>query len=233
MVKIFIGTEEAQWLPTQVLRHSVLRRTKSPVEFTDLINLPIQLNLRMYTGFSFYRFYIPEACNYTGRAIYLDADIIVLDDIQKLNDLDMGGKNALARRDEEAVNEYFTSVMLLDCEKLKHWKIKNWSALINAGMGNYEGTMIGSPRGLNANDFGPLPPLWNRLDNWTEGTLALHYTTVPTQPWKVPGHRYANLFLTELKSALDEKFLTKADVEREIQKGFIYPKILADVENLR
>lgn len=229
MVKIFIGTEEAQWLPTQVLRHSVLRRTKSPVEFTDLINLPIQLNLQMYTGFSFYRFYIPEACNYEGRAIYLDADIIVLDDIQKLNDLDMGGKGALAREDGK---EYFTSVMLLDCERLKHWKVKNWAALINAGMASYEGIMIGSPRGLNHNDFGPLPILWNGLDEWTPETKALHYTKVPTQPWKVPGHPFAHLFLKELKSALDEKVITRAEVEREIGEGFVYPKILADVENI-
>lgn len=230
MIKIFIGTEEAQWLPTQVLRHSVLRRTQAPVEFIDLIHIPLQLNLKMYTGFSFYRFYIPEACNYEGRAIYLDADIVVLDDIQKLVDLDMGDKGALARPEGD---ERYTSVMLLDCEKLKHWKIKNWAGLINAGMASYEGIMIGSKRGLNHKDFGPLPKEWNGLDEWTPDTKILHYTHVPTQPWKVAGHPLAHLFLRELKSALDEKVISRADVEKEIAEGHIYPEILRDAEAVK
>ena len=227
MIKIFVGTEDAQWLPTQVLRHSVLRRTKSPVEFIDLINIPLQLNLKMYTGFSFYRFYIPEACNYTGRAIYLDADIVVLDDIQKLIDMDMGDKGALARPDGD---ERYTSVMLLDCEKLKAWKIKNWAGLINAGMASYEGIMIGSKRGLNHKDFGALPKEWNSLDEWTPDTKILHYTHVPTQPWKKGGHPFRRPFLLELKAALDDRVITREDVQKEIEAGHIYPEILADME---
>lgn len=231
MVKIFIGTEDAQWLPTQVLRHSVLRRTQAPVEFIDLISLPLQLDLDMYTGFSFYRWYIPEACNYTGRAIYLDADILVLDDIQKLFERDMGGKGALARLEEG--KGYFTSVMLLDCEKLKTWKVKHWAALIKAGMASYETTMIASTKGLNHKDFGPLPKEWNDLDYWTPETKILHYTHVPTQPWKVAGHPLAKLFLQELKAALDDKAITREEVEKEVKAGHLYPEILSDMDSVR
>lgn len=229
MIKIFIGTEEAQWLPTQVLRHSVLRRTKAPVEFIDLIDLPLKLNLDMYTGFSFYRWYIPEACNYTGRALYLDADIIVLEDIQKLAEMEMGGKGALAR---DGGNGYYTSVMLLDCDKLKNWKIKNWAGLINARMASYDAIMIASKQGLNHKDFGPLPAIWNGLDEWTPQTKILHYTHLPTQPWKKGGHPLGHLFLKEMKSAIDASVITREAVEKEIQAGHVYPEILRDMDAL-
>lgn len=231
MIKVFIGTEEAQWLPTEVLKHSVLRRTKEPVEFKELKNIPLKLQIKMYTGFSFYRYYIPEACNFEGRAIYLDADIVVLSDLKELNDLDMQGKGVLARPLEK-YEAYFTSVMLMDCAKLKHWKIHEWVALINAGLASYQGTMAGDKSGLNHKDFGPLPEYWNHLDHWDPTTKILHYTYVPTQPWKKGGHPHRNIFLQELQIALNDKILKVEDVKREISAGHIYPQILEDMAEI-
>lgn len=231
MIRVYIGTEPAQWLPTEVLKHSILRRSKSQFEFSELKNIPLKLQIKMYTGFSFYRFYIPEACHYEGRAIYLDADIVVLSDLQELIDLDMQGKGVLAREFPK-IHGYFTSVMLMDCPKLKNWKIHDWVTLINAGIASYDGTMAGAPSGLNHKDFGTFPKYWNDLDYWDDQTKILHYTHVPTQPWKIPGHKYAWVFLQELKSALAHKIVSVADVEREILAGHIYPKILEDAEHV-
>jgi hypothetical protein len=230
MIRIFIGTEPAQWLPTEVLKWSVRQRTQSEVEFFDLKDIPLKLNAKMFTGFSFYRYYIPEACHYDGRAIYLDADIVVLADIKGLFDLDMHEKGALARQGDK--NSWYTSVMLLDCAKLKHWKIHDWATLINAGVASYKGTMKADPTGLNHRDFGPLPDYWNHLDNWSESTKIIHYTTVPMQPWKVPGHPFAWVFLRELKSAIEGGALSRQAVEEEIKAGHIYPAILQDMQNV-
>jgi hypothetical protein len=120
--------------------------------------------------------------------------------------------------------------MLMDCAKLKNWKIRDWVTLINAGIASYEGTMAATPAGLNHKDFGILPKCWNDLDYWDEQTKILHYTHVPSQPWKVPGHKFAWVFLKELKSALEEKVISAADVEKEIAAGHIYSKILEDAE---
>ena len=43
------------------------------------------------TGFSFSRFRIPQLCNWTGRGIYLDADMLVFTDIARLWQTDMQG----------------------------------------------------------------------------------------------------------------------------------------------
>jgi hypothetical protein len=230
MIRVCIGTEDAQWLPTQVLKFSITRRSKSEFEFTDLKDISLNLKIKMYTGFSFYRFYIPELCHYEGRAIYLDADIVVLCDLLEFIELDMKGKGVLAR--PMPPSHYFTSVMLMECPKLTHWKINDWSTLINAGIASYPETMSGGPQGLNHKDFGPLEPYWNHLDEWNPSTKIIHYTHVPTQPWKVAGHPFAWVFLKELKDALNEGIVTRAQVENEIAKKYIYPTILDDMDHL-
>lgn len=229
MIKIFIGTEPVQWLPTQVLKHSVIKRTKTPVEFVKMIGMKLNLKLKMYTGFSFYRFTIPEQCDFKGRAIYLDADMVCLSDINDLWEIDMDRKPALARvMDSEG---FLTSCMLLQCDELKHWKVKEWVALINAGITNYQGCMEGRPNGMNHDDFGPLPEVWNHFDFYDDTTKIIHYTNVPTQPWKRAGHPFRGAFLNELKACIDEGMITTEDVEKEIKKEHIYPNILRDMDD--
>ncbi len=228
-IRIFIGTEPAQWLATEVLKRSILTRTKAKVEFEDLIGIDLGLRLKMYTGFSFYRFAIPEKCGYKGRGIYLDADMVVLGDIADLNSMEMNDYPALARiRDPQTA---FTSVMLMDCDKLKHWKIKEWVALINAGLTSYPGCMSGGPSGMNHGDFGPLPEVWNHFDHYDDTTQLIHYTNVPTQPWKRAGHPFRGAFLSEMKAAIEDGTVSEKDVLREIEKKHIYPNILVDMED--
>lgn len=229
MIRVYIGTEDAQWLPTEVLKHSILTRSQSAFEFVELKNIPLKLQIKMYTGFSFYRFSIPKACNFEGRAIYLDADIVVLCDLKELIELNMGSHGVLARP-QKHLKSYFTSVMLMDCERLKNWKVDEWVTLINSGIFPYNATMNGSPSGLGHKDYGPLAEVWNGLDEWSSATKILHYTHVPTQPWKKAGHPFAFLFLRELKSCLDQQVLTVEDVRREIAAGHVYSSILDDVE---
>jgi lipopolysaccharide biosynthesis glycosyltransferase len=228
-IRIYIGTEPAQWLPTEVLKRSITTRTKADVEFHDLIGLKLGLKIQMYTGFSFYRFAIPEQCGYQGKAIYLDADMVTLGDIDELYNLDFQGKPALAKAHDQVVT--FTSVMLMDCKKLKHWNVREWVALINAGLTSYQGCMSGGPSGMNFGDFGALPKYWNHFDHYDETTRLIHYTNVPTQPWKRPGHPYRGAFLGELYESLQDGTVTKEDVKREIKAGHVYPNILMDMKD--
>ena len=123
-VRVFIGTEPNQWLPKEVLRWSIRRRTTCELEFRELKHIP--LNLKTHNAYAFYRFSVPEMCAYGGRAIYLDPDIVMLADIEGLYHLDMQGHGALARkRGLEADAGYHTGVMLLDTEKLQHWKLSD------------------------------------------------------------------------------------------------------------
>lgn len=233
-MKVFVGTEPKQWLASEVLRYSILKRTKAELDFQELKYLPIKLNLPMYTGFSIFRYAIPELCNYQGKAIYLDADVVVVSDLLDLWNLT--GKPALARSmhpkktqmDEPLAGRY-TSVMLLDCERLTHWKLDEWVEKINQDNSLYGKTMQALPGGLATEDFGDLPENYNHLDHFDETTKIIHYTHVPSQPWKVPGHPFARVFLEELKSAIEEDEIPLDAVQREIAYGHVYPTLLEDI----
>ena len=97
-IRVFIGTDHSQNVPTAVLRHSILSRTASPVEFHEFKDLQTGLEEHFYTGFSFYRWGIPLSCGFKGRALYLDADIVVLGDIRELWEHPLGEHSHLCRR---------------------------------------------------------------------------------------------------------------------------------------
>lgn len=230
-MKIFIGTEPKQWLASEVLRYSIAKRTKAELDFQELKYLPIKLDLPMYTGFSIFRYAIPELCSYQGKAIYLDADIVVVSDLLDLWNLE--GKPALARsmHPGEPTAGRYTSVMLLDCEKLTHWKLQEWVEQINKDHSLYGKTMQALPGGLGTPDFGDLPEVYNHLDQFDATTKLIHYTHVPSQPWKSPGHPHARVFLDELKSAIEDDEIPLDAVQREIAYGHIYPTILQDINS--
>lgn len=230
-LKVYAGTEPKQWLASEVLRYSIQRRTKAELDFQELKFLPLKLELPMYTGFSIYRYAIPELCHYQGKAIYLDADIVVVSDLLELWNCPMDDHGALARsmHPGEPLAGRYTSVILLDCEKLKHWQLNTWVEKLNQDHSLYGKTMQALPGGLGTADFGDLPDNFNHLDFFDDKTKLIHYTHVPTQPWKAPGHPHAHIFLNELKSAIEEEEIPLDAVQREIAYGHIYPTILQDI----
>src|SRR3569833_1294337 len=58
-----------------------MRQSDDPASFWHGCN-----TLGWVTPFSGFRYGIPERCNFDGRAIYMDSDMIVRDDIAKLWD---------------------------------------------------------------------------------------------------------------------------------------------------
>src|SRR5262245_3333575 len=117
-----VGCVEAQSLPCSVLRYSIQRHATRSVRVEPLfqtgIEIPVPRDARnqQKTPFSFQRFIIPEARSYQGRAMYLDSDMLVFQDISPLFEYDFRDANVLAVPNE-------TSVLLMDCEKLT-WSIR-------------------------------------------------------------------------------------------------------------
>src|ERR1041384_3501278 len=85
-MRIFIGTEPKTKIAECVLHYSIAKHTKQPFTFTPMVGpaWAQPRDLWKSTGFSFCRFMVPAHCKFKGRAIYLDADQVVLADIAEL-----------------------------------------------------------------------------------------------------------------------------------------------------
>jgi SAM-dependent methyltransferase len=202
-IRVFVGTEEAQEVPAAVLRHSLRSRASAPVEFHDLRGLATGMEGTFYTGFSFYRWAIPSLCGFAGDALYVDADVVVLGDVADLLAIPMEDHTHLCRPRPER-DEWFTSVMRLDCARLSHWRFAEWVERAKADPEFYRTTMWCARGGPTREGVGPLPVEWNHLDEHVAGrSQAVHFTKVRDQPWKRPGHPHERVFLDALRAALD------------------------------
>ena len=226
MIRVFIGTEPAQRLACEVLKHSIRARTSQPVEFTEIGQ---DYGLPQQTGFSFSRWSVPELVGFRGRAIYMDADIVVLSDIAALAALPLDEPIQVRAR-PTADNRYFTSVMLMDCDYLPYWKFSDLLAEVRSMPDwYYASVMWASVRSPYRKGFGPLPRGWNDLDNVKAGTCALHYTDLKRQPWRYAGHPFGAVFQGELKAAMAAGAVSAELVRDEIGKGHVRANVLGVV----
>lgn len=173
-VRIYLGTEAVQFRAERAFVWSV-ERVRDPARqyeihlMRDLAGYERRLWL---TGFTNYRFAIPELAGGQGRAIYNDADQMYLHDPADLFDLDMGDKGVLS------INDRDTSVMLIDCEKMQGL----WNGQTARGTGNREL----EKQMREADLWGGMDEAWNARDaEYVPGESRLvHYTTIHTQPWR-------------------------------------------------
>lgn len=174
-VRIFLGTEPLQARAERVFVWSVLQR-RDP---SRAYEIHLMKDLKGFdrsgwtTGFTNYRYAIPELAGRQGRAIYNDVDQIYLADPSELFDFAMGGAAILCVEQDE------TSVALIDCAKMApHWRIEDARTPLKRDF--FLGIMNG--RGL----FGKLPGEWNARDNEysADRSKCFHFTTLRTQPWR-------------------------------------------------
>ena len=180
-VRIFVGTEPAQYRAERVFLWSIAKhRDLSRVYEIYLMKELAEFDDRRWlTGFTNYRFAIPQFAGGHGRAIYNDVDQVYLDDPAKLFDHDLGDHAYLA------VTPRDTSVMLMDCEKMSAvWTLaraRRWrkNRLIDAAL-------------AIPNLYGTLDGIWNARDQDHEPgrSKCVHFTTIHKQPWRPFPGRY-------------------------------------------
>jgi hypothetical protein len=184
VIKIFVATCPNNKKAEVALEHSIKVHCSEPFEIIWMRNGDEPFvdfdETNWGTGFTPFRWLIPILTNWTGKAIYLDVDVLLLDDIAKLWNTDMGGKAILSLK-----NNY--SVMLMDCEKLSalpadfdEWKQSSCRP-------QYDGLFNDCVEILDEFEMvGELDPYWNCLDgkniDWQNAGL-IHYTNKKTQPW--------------------------------------------------
>ena len=142
-------------------------------------------NTQMWsTPFSGFRWFIPEMCNFKGRAIYTDCDMINFKDMVDLFTVDMYNKPIAARKGQRFGGHEFC-VMVFDCERIQDMLIP---ITRQKNIPEYHHRMIHKFSG-NSELVEDLDPRWNCLDGEDrkiDDIWQLHWTNMATQPWR-PG----------------------------------------------
>lgn len=242
--RIYVGTDRSQLLAVKVLEHSIARHTDLKVSVTPMHDLvlpdPVDLRQSKRTGFSFTRFAIPELAGWTGRALYLDADMLVFRDLREIYDLPFNGCKVLIQQDlpEEAVHPTKASapkqrikqcsVMMLDCAALD-WRASEIIAGLD-GRYTYEDLMWRLCI-LNEEEIGyAIPFSWNSLEMYREGETGLiHYTDMPTQPWVCPSNPFGYVWLNEVRRMLSSGAMRREEIEHEIALGYMRPSLIEEI----
>lgn len=242
-LKIFIGTDQSQVVAHRVLEYTIRKHATVPVQITPMLNFefpaPTKPEFAPRTAFSYSRFIIPELAGYQGRALYLDADMVVFASVEELTEIPFGDQTVLLStpprtelwdsHDTEYLGSRSVAVMLLDCDRLR-WDATEIVRGLDEGKYTYAELMsdmcIVGPDGVGER----IPAEWNHLEHYDPGrTRLLHYTVVPSQPWKVRGNPLEHLWLDAYREALDAGALPLSEVEAGVAAGHIRPDLLEDL----
>jgi hypothetical protein len=182
-IKVFVGTapDGADAESQAVLEHSLRSRCSLPVEITwmhathDPASLWHGWDMSVWaTPFSGYRWAVPAACGFRGRAIYMDSDTIVLGDTAELWRMPLEpGQVAAARHTTKFC------VCLWDCAAA--WRHTLPLAELRHRDGHERQAAYFRTRRALVRVFGRE---WNYLDSEDTGpfTAIVHYTDISTQP---------------------------------------------------
>lgn len=133
-------------------------------------------------SFTLTRFLPPQLMGYQGRALVVDPDVFAVQDVWELLTRDMEGKAIMCRGSKFKNGAFASSVMLLDCAKLKHWDVEKSFNELFEGKRDYHSWI--SLLMEDRNTIGTFEDEWNDFDKLTPKTKMIHNTRRRTQPWK-------------------------------------------------
>lgn len=209
-MKVVIGGARKDRIPALVCEWSIRRFATRPVEIIqtwdkDLPGAPCP------TGFSFVRFQVPQLCGRHGRALYVDSDMLIFGDVAEFQHTDFAGKKVLRSPPQ-------TAVMLIDCER-SPWVISEILAERSAGRPHAD--FLNRLWPLTPEEIGYLGREWNMCDAMEAGTKLLHYTSIPTQPWRRKGHPLDSFWQAAFTKAIACGMIKPQWIEEDVKFGYI------------
>lgn len=193
MINVFIGYDQKEKVAYDVLSYSILKYSSQPVSITPLYlpNLKTIFNREQEalcsTEFSFSRFIVPHLLEYKGWGIFMDCDMLMLQDISNLWNLkDEKYAVQVCKHNYQPKN----SSKFLGKKQTTYQK-KNWSSLMifnAARCTSLSKEYVHKASGLELHQFkwlqsekmiGSLPLEWNWLAgeyHFEKNIHNIHYT---------------------------------------------------------
>ena len=193
MIRVFVGYDSREAIAFSVLGHSIHARASEPVSVTPVMLSQLEgvyersRNPLQSTDFSFSRFLTPWLCDYRGWAIFMDCDMLVLDDIAVLwrlrderfavqvvkhHHVPKEEKKFLGEPQTKYDKKNWSSVMLMNCERCR--------ALTPEYVNTASGLQLHQFKWLDNDDLiGEIPSRWNHLvgyDPPRRDAALVHFT---------------------------------------------------------
>ncbi len=193
MINIFIGYDPREAVAFSVLAHSIHARSSQPVSITPLMLSQLKniytrgRHPLQSTDFSFTRFLVPHLSGHIGWSLFMDCDMLVLDDIAKLWSLRDERYAVQVVKHNHVPKE---NTKFLGATQTKYEK-KNWSSVIlfnNAKCRALTPEYVNTASGLELHQFkwlgndgliGEIPHRWNHLVSYdapNPDASLVHYT---------------------------------------------------------
>lgn len=192
MINIFIGYDHREAVAYHVCVNSIIRQSSKPVAVTPLALKNMQDYQETHTDgsnqFIYSRFLVPHLMEYKGWAIFMDGDMLLRDDIEKLWALRDDSKAVMVVKHDyktKMTEKYLGA-------KNENYPRKNWSSVILWNCGHEAnkavtpefiqgatGAQLHRFTWLDDSLIGELPIEWNWLpDEFGANSNAklLHYT---------------------------------------------------------
>ncbi len=282
---VFIHTNDKQMLGALVSAHSYRRNSRTPHAFEVRVlraeDRP-ELQEKGHTflrggherawdpddlqSFTPLRYAVPDEMGHQGRALVTDPDVFAVGDVAELFTRDLQGKAIWCRPRpgyHKLTDPLATSIMLLDCAKLPHWRFREDIAALWGHRLDYLDWINLKRESLDT--IGLLEPEWNDFDHLTPATKLLHNTKRRTQPWKTglpvdftlrerrglmgivmpivekvapnytrhPDRNQEAYFYALLAEAIDMGSVSRDQVEKEVGLGHVRPDSPALIERYR
>jgi len=233
-IRVSIGTEPKQYIASEVLKASILARTNRDVEFIEswqpggwhpaMSQAP---KLKNGTAFNTWR-WVTASLFTEGKAIYLDADQVVLHDIAALWESLPDGKavacvcNAVGVFGKRVPDpgKPQTSVMVMDIPRMRSL-MDRYCPLRRCAHGEISYADLMQAAWIPREEIHEIEPGWNHFGIVDWSTKLIHYSHVATQPYRNPDHPTANVFSGELVRAVESGAIAIESVEAEVARGHI------------
>jgi hypothetical protein len=220
-IRVFIGYDTREAVAFSVLSYSIHARASVPVTIAPLMLSQLKGQLRrerhplQSTDFSFSRFLVPSLAGFKGWALFMDSDMLMLDDIAKLwalrderyavmvvkhSHVPQETRKFLNEPQSPYEKKNWSSVMLMNCARC--------TALDEGYVNDASGLQLHRFEWLGNDDLiGALPHRWNYLVDYdppapVSELSSLHYTI--GGPY-LPGYEkcsYADLWFAERERML-------------------------------
>lgn len=193
MIRIFIGYDPREAVAYSVLAYSIQARASQPVLIAPLMLAQLSGILTrerhplQSTDFSFSRFLTPYLSGFEGWSVFMDCDMLMLDDIVNLWNLRDDRYAVMVVKHHHVPKE---TVKFLGKPQTKYEK-KNWSSVMlfnNARCRALTPKYVNEASGLDLHQFkwldnddlmGALPDRWNHLVGYNpprKDAALVHYT---------------------------------------------------------